>query len=170
MDRIRKDALPWMKRIGTLGRWRLFRFTFWTRLGLRSLSVQEGKIIDRPGPGELRVIKRRIMARRRGELRERHEEKNGVPQSSSDQSTARDSPLHPAIFEKSASEKILSNIRSAEQRSHTTAYSLVKTSPGDVQLRLDSFLQTYGRSRRFALSQEIECMLGLCQRDASSRL
>src|SRR2546430_10635546 len=78
-----------------------------TRLGLGSLHLHQRKISDRPGPGEFGVVERGMVARGSGEPRERHDDKNEVPQGSSNQRTAGNALLNPAISEESSAQKTL---------------------------------------------------------------
>ena len=168
MNGIGEDSLARMKRIGTARRNRFFRLAMGTCLRFDALQLQQGKIADRPRPSEFGVIKSRIVASRSRKLRKRHDQKDDVPQSSSDNRAARNSALNPALFEKIGEGKISWNFRAAEQRADAAADSLMKTSPADFQLRSVSRGQTNRYGKRFSLSQKVKCVPGLFQRHEPS--
>ncbi len=109
MNRIGEDALPRMESVRAFGRKRFFRLASRAGLGLRTLHLHHGKIIDRSRPGKFGVIECRVVASRSGELGEWHDEKNEVPQGRRDQSAARNPPLNPTVPEESVNQKILWN-------------------------------------------------------------
>ncbi len=120
--------------------------------------------MDRPRPGEFGVIECRIMTGCSGEFRERHNQKYKVPQRGRHDGAARNAPLDPAIFEKTASQKILRNGRSAQKNSQAAADPLVETSPAEIQLRPFPCAELYRRGRFGSLPEKIECIAGLVQR------
>src|SRR5258708_40104740 len=115
MRGIGEDALPRMESVRAFRRERLFRLTARAGFGLRTLGRQKRQIVDGARPSEFCVIQRRVVARRSGELRERHDEENEMPQSSGDQRAARKSPFHPAVLEDSANSEIVWTSCSADE-------------------------------------------------------
>jgi hypothetical protein len=162
---IGEDALPWMKCVGALRRERLGGFASRARFGLGTLDVRQRKIFDRAGPGEFGVLERGEVPRHCGEPRGRHDDKNDMPQGGGNYGAARDAALDPALFEKTPAQKILGNVRSGEDGAQAAPDALVKTSPGELQLRLVARSQAYGSGRLGSLPQEIQCSAGLAQKE-----
>ena len=107
---IGEDALARMKGVGALGRESLRGFAARGRFGFGALHLHQRKIIDRAGPCELRVLERGIVERRGRKLRERHHDKDEVPQGGGNQGTAGNPPLDPAISKKSSTQKTFGDI------------------------------------------------------------
>ena len=112
------------------------------RLGFRSFHVQQRQIVDGSRPGKFHVIECGIVMRPGRKLRERHYEKDDMPQSRGNQCPARKPALNPAIFEESFDRKSLGHRRFAEDHFQAAANPLMKTSPGNIQLRRTAGGQT----------------------------
>src|SRR5580704_979975 len=164
VHRISKDALPWMKGVRPLRWQRFFRLAARTGVGLVPLVFHEGKIIDRPRPGELCVVEGGIMPGRSGDPRIRQDQKDDMPQRSGEQGTARNSPLDPAILKETAGQKILRNTGPAEKRRDAASNALMKASPGEIEFRLVPSSQARGSGRSGALPQEVQCPADLAHR------
>src|SRR5690348_14248822 len=99
MHRVAEDVLPRMERVRSLRWQRLLRLAarrgFALRVGLRSFHVQQWQIVDGSRPGKLQVIECGIVTRPGRKLRERHYEKNEVPQSRGKQCPARQLAFNP---------------------------------------------------------------------------
>jgi uncharacterized protein (DUF3820 family) len=88
-----------MERLGTFTRNGLGDIatqTWWYRCG-RGGKFQGREVIDRTGPGKLKIFKRRIFPRGGGKVWPWRHQKNNVPESGSDYGSARDTTLDPAI-------------------------------------------------------------------------
>src|SRR6266404_990256 len=96
-----------MEGVGALGRGSLRGFAARAWFGSGTFHLHQRKIIDRARPCELGVLERGIVGRRGGELRERHDNKNEVPQGGGNQGTAGNVPLNPAVSKKSPPQKTL---------------------------------------------------------------
>src|SRR6266849_4525426 len=162
--RVGEDALPRMKCVRAFRGERFFRRAARAGLGLRTLGRQKRKIVDRSRPSELRVIECRKVARGRGKLRERQDQKNDMPQSSGNQRAARNSAFHPAVLEESANAEIVRHIRFAQEGCQTAADALMKTSPADFERWPVARFEADRRSRLFGLAKKVECVAGLVQR------
>src|SRR5260221_432509 len=87
-----------------------------------------------------------------------------MPQNSGNQRAARNFPLHPAVFEKSAEPRIFGNGCSMEQNAQAAADSLMETSPADFERRPFACFEANGCSWLFGLPEKVERIAGLVQR------
>jgi hypothetical protein len=134
--RIGKNALPRMIGVRALGREQFLGLAARAGLGFCARDLQQGKIIDRAGPGQLKIIEGRVSAGRR-KLRERSRKKSHVPQRRSDESAPRDAALHPAVFEVLAGEELRSRSGAGKKSGDAAGKALAKLTPGDVEFWLD---------------------------------
>ena len=152
MHRVAEDVLPRMERVRSFRWQRLFRLAarsrFALRLGFRSFHVQQRQIVDGSRPEKFRIVECGIVMRPGRKLRERHYEKDDMPQSRGNQCPARKPALNPAIFEESFDRKSLGHRRFAEDHFQAAANPLMKTSPGDTELWRTASRQTYGGACR----------------------
>ena len=135
MYRVRENSLPRMERVGACGRRQLalrgVRNHFW----LRCANLEQRKILNLSGPGELRVCERGICFRP-GNLRKRHSNKSNVPERCRENCAAWETAFDPDIFEKTGGEKILGEAGAAEQFREIAGDALVELSPAEFELRL----------------------------------
>jgi hypothetical protein len=164
MRRIGEDALPWMKSIGAGRRKRFVRLTARAGLGFGAFYRKKRKIVDRSGPGELRIFEGRSMASRSGKFWKRHQHKNEVPQCRRDHRANRNFSFNPAVLEKTSRQKVLRDFRPAEECGDATSHALMKASPGEIQLRFMAASQAHGSGRLGSLSQEVQCPADLAHR------
>src|SRR3977135_2974812 len=124
-----------MESVGALRREGLSGLAAQAGLGLRTLHFYRAKIGDGARPGKLRVVKGGKVGCRGGELRERHDEKDQVPQCGSNQGATGNAGLNAAIPKQASPQKILGNSGPGEDGPQAAASALMKTSPGEVQFR-----------------------------------
>src|SRR5438067_13551128 len=133
MHRVAEDVLPRMERVRSFRWQRLFRLAapsrFALRLGFRSFHVQQRQSVDGSRPRKFHVIERGIVMRPGRKLRERHYEKDDMPQSRGNQCPARNHALNRAILEASLDRKSLGRRRFAADQLPAAAKPLMKTSP-----------------------------------------
>src|SRR4029077_11845565 len=110
---ISKNSLPRMECVGACRRRQLAlreaRDQFW----LRCANLEQRKILNLSGPGELRICERGICFRP-GNLRKRHSNKSNVPEGSGTNCPARETAFDPHILEKTGGEKILGEASAAK--------------------------------------------------------
>src|SRR5256885_7748772 len=98
MHGIRKNSLPRMKCVSAFGSGWLLLCGARTWLWLRGANLEQRKIFDRSGPGELSVRESRVFPGT-GKLRERHSKKCNVPKSRGKNRAARQPAFNPDISE-----------------------------------------------------------------------
>ena len=162
---IGNDALARMESVGTFGRKRLSRFAARRGFGFRSFHFHQGKIGDGTGPGELGVIEFVKMSRCAGEPRERHDEKNEMPQRGSKDCAAGDAALDPALLEEAAIQKVFGDAGPGQNGSDAAEDALMERAPGDFEFGAFACFETNRSGNRFGgLSQEIERVADVVQR------
>src|SRR5271168_1046977 len=131
------DALPRMKRVGALWRKRLRRIGMRGRLRFRCANLESREVLDGAGPGKLRVVEGRVVAKGCGQQRERRHEKDNVPQRGGKYGALRYASFYPTIAEVVAGEKFSRCERPGEENADAARKALMEVAPRNVELGLD---------------------------------
>ncbi len=136
VDRIRVDALARMVGVHTFLGGRRVRLRFWRRCGLRAWNIEKRQVLDRARPGELRVVKSRIVPRNDRKVWPRENHEGDVQQGRSEDSAAGKAPLHAAISKDKSVGNGLRQMGALEERGYTAEKILMEAAPSDFELRL----------------------------------
>ena len=121
--------------------------------------ADEGKILDRAGPGDLGVIEG-VIALGTLDIRERHDNESNMPERGGENSAARDAALDPGILEKTCREQASGDARATEEFGKVAGDALVELSPADVELRLGGAVELRGGRDGHRDAKKIERILG----------